>query len=172
MLCNLTNGLWLFSFYWLFHRTNELWRAPCHSTFGSPSRKYHECSKSFSLFVFPVFLTLYPSSSPFFLCTFPSILYSLLFFPFNYSSKTFPDVFKSGRVDGFYSIDQILTNVLCVFIGWLCRQCRGLQTVFTSFSGWHEGQQAWHELAPFCGTSKWDWTWCTVVFSRFNNTFL
>lgn len=162
MLCNLPNGLWLFSFYWLFHRTNDLWRAPCHSTLSSPSGKYHECSKSLSLspaiflfIVFPVFPLLYPSSVPFFLWTFPpSLLFTFALSFQLFLSKTFPDIFKSRRVVGFYSIDQTLTDVLCVFIGWLCRQCCGLQTVLASLSGWHEGQQAWHEPAPFCGTSK------------------
>lgn len=127
-----------------------------------------------SLFLFLYFQCSLPFTPhlPPFLWTFPSILFSLLFFPFNYSSKTFPDVFKSGRVNGFYSIDQTLTDVLCVFIGWLCRQCCGLQTAFTTFSCWHKGQQAWHEPAPFCGTSKWDRTRCTIVFSRFNDPFL
>lgn len=113
-------------------------------------------SPAFFLFiVFPVFPILYPSSVPFFLWTFPpSLLFTFALSFQLFLSKTFPDIFKSRRVVGFYSIDQTLTDVLCVFIGWLCRQCCGLQTVLASLSGWHEGQQAWHEPAPFCGTSK------------------
>lgn len=94
-------------------------------------------SPAFFLFiVFPVFPILYPSSVPFFLWTFPpSLLFTFALSFQLFLSKTFPDIFKSRRVVGFYSIDQTLTDVLCVFIGWLCRQCCGLQTVLASLSG-------------------------------------
>lgn len=160
MLCNLLNGLWLFNFYWLFLRTNDLWRAPCHSTLSSPSGKYHECSKSLSVSsLFSVYCLSFvpyplPLICPFFVDISPSPLFTFALSFQLFLSKTFPDIFKSGKVVGFYRIDQTLTDVLCVFIGWLCRQCFGLQTVLASLSGWYEGQQAWHEPAPFCGTSK------------------
>lgn len=89
----------------------------------------------FPFIVFLVFPIIYPSYVPF-LWTFPPS--SLFTFALSFQlflSKTFPDIFKSGRVVGFYSIDQTLTDVLCVFIGWLCRQCFGLQTVLASLSG-------------------------------------
>lgn len=93
-------------------------------------------SPAFFLFiVFPVFPILYPSSVPFFCGHFPLVFYSPLLFPFNYSSPKHSLTFLNQEGLLAFTALMTLTDVLCVFIGWLCRQCCGLQTVLASLSG-------------------------------------